>query len=121
MHIRPDDATLHASFATISSVVAMALKHSAQRLRFRAEEGAAAVVLETDQRARAEALDLGLNDDVADEAPLPRLRPHIDEPDPVVALAVGGLVVVAEQLVAAADSQDLRSVSNRTLQRRLRT
>src|SRR5207247_7662662 len=78
-----------------------------------------AVVLETDERARGQAFDARQHDHVADEALLPRLRGHIDESDAVETLAVRGLVVVAEELVAPAHGEDLRAAADRVLQRLL--
>ena len=58
--------------------------------------------LETDQRFWGEGFDFRVHDDIADEALLPRLGPDVDHADTWESLALAGLVVVAEELVAAA-------------------
>jgi len=80
-----------------------------------AEERPSTVVFKTHQRAGREVLQVGLHDNVADEALLPSLGPDVDQADAVEAFAVGGLVVVAEQLVATANREDLGAVPNRAL------
>jgi hypothetical protein len=52
------------------------------------------VVFESDQRAGRDVVDLGVDDDVADEALLAGLRSYIDKADAGESLALGGLVVV---------------------------
>src|SRR3989475_5738845 len=116
MHVRADDAALNTSLLVVGPVVAVALQDFAEGLRVRAEERAAAVVLETDQRARCQAFDRAQDDDVADKALLPRLGPHVDQPDAVVSLTVRRLVVLTEQLVTTAHGEDLRAVRDRFLQ-----
>ncbi len=98
--------------------VAVALEHAAERLRTGAQVRAPAVVLEAGEHARAvEAGKAHLDRDVADE-PRPGLahRVQIDEPDPGDAL-VAELVVVAEELVAAAHGEDDAAGVGRVVQR----
>ena len=63
------------------------------------------MVLESDQRRRVDTLDRGIHDHVADEPFLAGLGAHVDEPDAGEALAFCRLVVVPEQLIAAAHRQ----------------
>jgi len=77
------------------------------------------VVFETDERLGVERFDLGVDDDVADEALLAGLRAYVDHSDAGKFFALGGLVVVAEQLVAAAHREDHRPVVHRLLEWRL--
>jgi hypothetical protein len=73
------------------------------------------VVLEADQRAGRDVTDLGVDDDVADEALLAGLGSHVDKADARESLALGGLVVMTQQLVAAADCEHRCTCLNRTL------
>jgi len=77
------------------------------------------VVFETDQRAGRDVLELSINDDVADEALLAGFRSHVDEADTREPLAFGRLVVVAEELVTAADREHRRAGLYRAFERRL--
>jgi len=77
------------------------------------------VVFESDQRPGRDVLDLGVDDDVADEALLAGLSPYVDHADAGESLAFGGLVVVTKKLVAAADRKHRRTCVNRTLEWRL--
>jgi hypothetical protein len=52
------------------------------------------VVFESDQRAGHDVLDLGVDDDVADETLLARLGSYVDQADARESLALGGLIVV---------------------------
>jgi len=63
------------------------------------------VVLETDERGRHEVDDVHVDDHVADEPALAGFGVHVDQADARKALALGGLVVVAQQLVAATHRQ----------------
>src|SRR5690348_8222644 len=117
VQVRADHAALHRALGPVRAVVAVAQQNLARRSRVGAEVGAAAVVLEPDERAGGEMQRLArLDDDVADEALLARLRGHVEQADAVEPLAVGRLVVVAEQLVAAADREHLGAVLDRRLQ-----
>jgi hypothetical protein len=65
------------------------------------------VVLETDKRhgdetVRLIEVDVGVDDDIADEPSLAGLSADINEADAREALGLCGLVVVAEELIAAA-------------------
>jgi hypothetical protein len=75
------------------------------------------VVFKTDEGLGLEIDHLGVDDDVADEPLLARFGPDVDEADARKALALGRLVVVAEELVAAAHSEDLGAGLDRALQR----
>src|SRR5438477_604325 len=110
MQVGAGDVALHRAFGPIRAVVAVADHDLAERPGLRSEEGAAAVVLETDEARRGECVDLGPDDDVADEALLARLRCDVDHADAIEFLAVRRLVVVAEELVAAAHREHLRAI-----------
>ena len=77
------------------------------------------MVFETDQRCGRQALDLRVDNHVSNEAFLARLGFHVDKADAGEALALGGLVVVAEELVSAADGKHRRASVHRALERRL--
>src|SRR5438067_1065125 len=110
VQVGADDAVLDDALGAVAAVVASAVEDLAQRCGVAAEEGSAAVVLETDEGARLQSFDVRLDHDVSDEALLAGFCFDVDEADAVISLAVGGLVVVAEQLVAAADGEDLGAV-----------
>jgi len=74
------------------------------------------VVFETDEGGGCEVGHFGVDDDVANEAFLARFGFYVDQADAWEALALGGLVVVAEELVAAAHRKDLSAGLNRSLQ-----
>jgi hypothetical protein len=114
-----EHGALQAAFGFIASVVAEAESCFAERPCFGSEEGAAAVVFETDKRFGRERFDFRVDDHVADEALFPRLRADVDHADAWESFAVGGLVVVAEQLVAATYSEDGGAAVHRSFQRRL--
>ena len=63
------------------------------------------MVLEANQRRGFKSQAAGLDDDVADVAAGPRHRMQVDQPQPGQLFALGGHVVLAQQLVAAADRQ----------------
>ena len=119
MQVGADDGAAAHALKARAAVVAVALEDAAQRRLARAQRGAAAVVLEAGQDARAvEAGQLHLDRDVADQ---PRAVDRadgleVDQPDPGHAL-VAQLVVVAEQLDAAADAQDDRAAVGGGVQR----
>ena len=77
------------------------------------------MVFETDQCAGRDVLDLYIDDDVADEPFLAGFRSDVDEPDAGEALALGRLVVVAEELVAPADGEHSCTCLDRSFQWRL--
>jgi len=77
------------------------------------------VVFETHQRGGCQALDLRIDNDVSDEALLAGLGFHVDEADAGEALSLGGLVVVAEELIAAADGEHGGARLHRALEWRL--
>jgi len=107
VQVGADHPVLQASLGAVAAVVSKSEPHPAHRSRFRAEVRAAAVVLESNQRPGHEIRHfcVDVDDDIADEALLARFSADVDEPDAREALALGGLVVVAEQLVAAAYGQ----------------
>src|SRR6266849_5451401 len=82
------DASLQAAFGVVLAVVAEAHAHASEGLGLRPEVGAAAVILEADESRRLE----------------------------VGQLAIGGLVVVAEQLVAATDGEHASAGGYRALE-----
>jgi len=61
------------------------------------------VVFETDEGLGCQRFDLRVDHDVADEPLLPGFCSYIDHADAGESLSLGGRVVVAEELVAAAD------------------
>jgi len=77
------------------------------------------VVFKTDERLRLERFDVGVDDDIADESLLARLGGHVDHADARKFFALAGLVVVAQQLVAAAHCEHYRAVAHRLLEGRL--
>jgi len=77
------------------------------------------VILEADQGCRVQVGQVCVDDNVADESFLAGFSANVDEADAGEALALCGLVVVAEELVAAADRQYLRTCVRRSLERRL--
>src|SRR5207245_10066537 len=75
---------------------------------------AASVILKPDQGPSAQ--PRAANDDVADQAPGLRagmFRRHVEEPESNQLLTLGGSIVVAEELVAAADGQHDRAATRR--------
>ncbi len=74
------------------------------------------MVLEADERARRDALDLGVDDDIADEALLAGFGSDVDHADAREPLALGGLVVVTEKLISAADGKHRRTRIDRALE-----
>jgi len=77
------------------------------------------VVLESDQRGRIDALEGRVHDHIADETFLAGFGAHVDEPDAGKSLAFGRLVVVPEQLIAAAHGEHHRAVGDGYFQRLL--
>jgi hypothetical protein len=75
------------------------------------------VVFEADQRRGLEVDHVGVDHDIADESFLAGLRSHVNEADAGEALAVRGLVVVAQELIAAADREHDRARPDRSFQR----
>jgi len=76
------------------------------------------VVFKTDQcrwREAFEAVGFYVDDHVADEALLAGFGFDVDETDAWKALALGGLIVVAEELVAAAHREHYRARLHRAL------
>ena len=106
MHVGAEHGSLQAAFHLVRAVVAMAELCLAQRPRLWSEISAAAVIFETHQRFRVECFDFGLDDDVADEPLLARLSAHVDHADARESLAIGGLVVAPQELIAAAHGED---------------
>ena len=91
---------------------------AAERLQPGAEVGFAAMVLEADQGWRVEAQAAGLDHDVADVAACSGDGVQVDQPQAGQFLAVRGHVVLAQQLVAAADRKHHRAAVNRFADRR---
>jgi len=105
MQVRADHAALDAAFGAVAAVVARSQADAPKRPRPGSKKSASAVVLESDQRRRVDAFDRRVHDHVADESFLACFGAHVDEPDARKSLAFGRLVVVAEQLIAAAHRQ----------------
>ncbi|OLB99684.1 MAG: hypothetical protein AUI15_08455 [Actinobacteria bacterium 13_2_20CM_2_66_6] len=119
MQVRADNAALDAPFGAVAAVVARSDSNSAKRPRASSQKSASAVVFESDQGRRFEIFERGVHDHVADESFLACLGAHVDEPDAGKSLAFCCLVVVPEQLVAAAHRQHHRAVGDGRLQRLL--
>jgi len=64
------------------------------------------VILEADQGCRFQVGHVGVDDDVANESFFAGLSANVDQSDAREALAIGGLVVVAEKLIAATHRED---------------
>ena len=105
-------AALEAALAVVSETV----HHSPERDGAGIEPGAAAVVLEADQRVLPAGLELALDQHVADHAPLAGDRVERKHPGAGHLHARAVAVAAPEQLVAAADRKQRRSVGQRRLQ-----
>jgi hypothetical protein len=116
MEVGAQDSALQVAFGGVGAVVAKAHPDPAEGGSIRSEKSSPAVVFETDQRRRRQALDLRVDNDVADEALLARLGFHVDQTDAGEPLTLGGLVVVAEKLIAAADGEDRGARLHRALE-----
>jgi hypothetical protein len=99
----------------IAAVVSEAHPDPTHRRGLGSEERLAAVVLETHQRRGVEIDQVGVDDDVADESLLTGFCLHVDQADAREALALRGLVVVAQELVAAAHREHHRACFDRAL------
>src|SRR5436190_8229491 len=95
------------ALGAVLPVVAVALEHPPERPAARPEVGLAAVVLEADQ-CPPRAVQVRLDDDVADVPARPRHRAHVEDADAGELLAVHGGVGVPEELIAAADGEHHR-------------
>jgi len=74
------------------------------------------VIFETDKRGGREADDVRIDHDVADEASFSGFRAYVDEADAWEALSLRRLVVVAQELVAAAHRQHDGACCDRSFQ-----
>src|SRR5712692_8238427 len=119
VEVRAEDGSLEAAFGVILAVVAEAHAHVAERPGFRAKVRAAAVILKADQGLWVEVGQVGVDDHVADEPAFAGLGAHVDEADAGEPVAVGGLVVVAEKLVAATHGEHAGAAFYRALERGL--
>ena len=100
------------SFSSILTVVPKTCDHGPQGSRIRSEPRAAAVILKPDQGPSPQ--PRAAHDDVADQAFALRagmLRRHVEQPQSSQLFALSGPVVVAEELVAAADGQHDRAAT----------
>src|SRR5712692_1456582 len=119
VEVRAEDGSLQAAFGVILTVVAEAHAHAAERPGFRPQVRATAVILEADEGLWVEVGHVGVDDHIADESALAGLGANVDEADAGEALAVGGLVVVAQELVAATHGQHAGAACYRALERGL--
>src|SRR5229473_5013352 len=119
VQVGPQDSTLQAAFGVVLTVVAEAHAHVPQGFGLRPEERAAAVVLETDEGRGRDVGQVGVDDDIADESALACVGADVDQADAGESLALAGLVVVAEELVAAADGENACAGGDGALERRL--
>ena len=117
MEIGADDAAGAAALEAALAVVAEAREHASERLGAGIEARAAGVVLEAGERPLLAGLELALDQDVADHAPLARDGLEREEADAGHVLAVEAAIAAAEQLVAAADREHGRSAVDRLVQR----
>src|SRR5205085_12612695 len=113
VQVRPDSAPDTATFEAALAVVAEAGNDAAERLRSPVEMRAAGVVLEAGEHPPDPGFELALEQDVADHAPLTGDRLEREEADAREVDAVEVAVRTAEQLVAAADSEQCRAVGDR--------
>src|SRR5216684_2343212 len=119
VEVRAEDGSLQAAFGVILTVVAEAHAHVAERPGFRPQVRATAVILEADEGLWVEVGHVGVDDHIANESALAGLGANVDEADAGEALAVGGQVVVAEELVAATHGQHAGAACYRALERGL--
>src|SRR5260370_11183179 len=116
VEVRAEDGPLEAAFGVILAVVAEAHAHAAERPSFRPQVRTPAVILEADQGLWVETGQVGVDDHVADESALAGFGAHVDEADAGEPLAVGGLVVVAKELVAATHGEHAGAACHRALE-----
>ena len=108
MQVAAKNVALDSPFLAVFGVIAVTDHAFTKWAGFRAEIGLAAVVLESHQRPK-----LGLDNDIPDTAFVPGDGMNIEDTDARNVRAFVGPVVMAEQLVAAADTQKDRPVSSR--------
>ena len=109
----PGAAALEAALA----VVAEACEHTSERLGARIEVRAPGMILEAGDRPLLTRLELALDQDVADHAPLAGDSLEREQADAGHVLAVEPPIAAAEQLIAAADRECGRSAVERLAQR----
>src|ERR687887_2239994 len=105
VQIGPERATEAAALIPALTIVAEAGDHAAKGLGSFSEVRPAGVVLEAGQRAALAGLELALEQDVADHAPLSRDRMERKEADSGQLVAALVSVEAPEQLVTAADGE----------------
>src|SRR5688572_26938624 len=101
------------AFGAVFGVVAVAAQDTPERFGAGAEEGASAVVFEADERGASAGGGVPMEDDVADAAGHGGAGVdgvEVEEAEAGQAIAGGGLVVVAKELVAAADDEHGKAV-----------
>src|SRR6478736_5344830 len=104
VEVGADHVCLLDALAAVTAVVPMTVEDSAERLGFRAEVGATAVVLEPGEHPWALS-EVDLDRDVADQS-RPRITHGFEVRDPETGdRSVAELVAMAEQLIAAADCE----------------
>lgn len=105
MAVGPEHVFVSSAFEAVLAVVAEAAQNAAQGLRAGTEPGAAAVVFKADDGA-----ELRLKGEIADHALLRTLRREVEDVQAGAACPCGGVIVVAHELVAAADAEKDRPV-----------
>ena len=103
--VGPEHVFVSSAFKAVLAVVAEAAQNAAQGLRAGTEPGAAAVVFKADDGA-----ELRLKGEIADHALLRTLRREVEDVQAGAACPCGGVIVVAHELVAAADAEKDRPV-----------
>src|SRR5260370_5471439 len=119
VEIGPEGASLQATFRVVLAVVPEADAHAPKGPGLRTQVGAAAVVLETNEGGWPDVDQRGIDDHVSDEPALACLGADVDEADARKSLAVPGLVVMAEKLVAATHGEHAGARGDRPLERGL--
>src|SRR5712691_4592961 len=102
----------------VFAVVARAPQNPAERPEAGAKIGLAAVVFEAHQGRRGQPQVAGLDHDVADVAARSRYGVQVDQPQSRQFLAVGGHVVLTQELVPSADRQHHGPAVDRLADRR---
>src|SRR3972149_1739227 len=122
MEVRAVRVSVCRAFGAVLAVVAEPRHHLPQRVGRGTQDGPPAVILKSDEGGRGAGLRwIPADDDVADQAraALPWvLRRQVEEPDPRQIPALRRPVVMAHQLIAAADRQQRCSCLDGLAQRR---
>ena len=113
MEVRPDRGPDTAALVPRLPVVPEPGDHAAEWHRTRVEECPSGVVLEAGERAPVPRLELALEQDIADHAPLARHRLVGEETRPGRKRRRTGPVAAAEELVAAAHGEQRGAAGHR--------